>query len=456
MLIDSKSVDTRTRLNLIFFSLFLVIVFAMGGGSRGDALSQPFVRLAAILLIVLNILQMDRAHWQQARAPVLFLLAIAAVIAIQLVPLPYGLWASLPGHSIYAEHLDAAQIPHVWRPLSLTPDLTLNSLLSVLPPLAAVLGFVLLDRDDRRLLVPILLIGIAFSAVIGVLQISSGALYFYRITNEGSAVGVFANRNHQAVLLAAAMPLLAAWLVVQEKERSRQTVRLWIALCCAAAIFPLLLVTGSRSGLILGAGAALASLLLFFLERRRRPSGPTRSPLVWVLPLLVALVAIGFTIWSARDEALRRFTGGQPGVDMRTENLPIFMQMIRDFFPIGSGFGSFDTVFRVYEPYDSLQYAYLNQAHNDLLQIVMEGGVLPALLLVVFLVWFVVRAFRLWLIDGPSSTRPRGRAAVIVVLLLLSSSAVDYPLRTPLAAVVMTIMCLWMQASRPPPMVVSS
>ena len=36
---------------------------------------------------------------------------------------------------------------------------------------------------------------------------SEGFLHFYRETNLGSATGVFANRNHHAVLLACALPL---------------------------------------------------------------------------------------------------------------------------------------------------------------------------------------------------------------------------------------------------------
>lgn len=456
MLSTSKIADARTRLNLIFFSLFLGLVFLMGGASRGDALSQPFVRLAAILLIVIAVLQMDRARWRQARGAVFFLVAIAAVIGIQLVPLPYSVWASLPGHASYAEHLAMAQISQVWRPISLTPDLTLNSLLSVLPPLATALAFPLLNREDRRALVPILLAGIALSAVIGVLQISSGALYFYRFTNEGSAVGLFANRNHQAVLLAAALPLLAAWTAARAADPAYQRVRRWLALCFAAAIFPLLLVTGSRSGLLLGAGAAVAGLLFAFVERPRN-AGPRQPVLTWVLPIAVAVIAIGLTILSSRDEALRRFVGEQTtGVGSRSEHLSIFLQMIRDFFPTGSGFGSFDAVFRSYEPYEALAYSYLNHAHNDLLQIVIEGGIAAAMLAVVFLIWFAWRGFRLWFAEGPGPARLAGRTGSIVAVLFLVSSAVDYPLRTPLGAVIMTLMCVWMQASRPSAAVESS
>ena len=41
-------------------------------------------------------------------------------------------------------------------------------------------------------------------------------LWFYRITNNGFPVGLFANRNHAAVFLAALLPLATAWALGQK------------------------------------------------------------------------------------------------------------------------------------------------------------------------------------------------------------------------------------------------
>lgn len=455
VLTDSMFPNARARLNLVFLSLFLGIVFLLGGASRADVLTQPFVRVAAIVLVVICALQMDGGGWRTVRAPVLFLLGIALAIGIQLVPLPYDLWAALPGRARYAEALAAAQIPQVWRPISMTPDLTLNSLLAVLPPFAAVVAFAALNGQDRRSLVPILLIGIALSAVLGVLQISSGSLYFYLVTNNDSAVGVFSNRNHQALLLATALPLLVAWATSPAADPAYRRVRRWLALCSAAAIFPILLVTGSRSGLALGVAGALAALVLAAFERKKRGGGVVvgggaKRVLAWLIPLLMVAAAILVTVLVSRDEALRRFLENS-GPESRSELLPTFFQMARDFFPTGAGFGAFDSMFRSYETNEALQYAYLNHAHNDLAQIVIEGGVLPLLLLAVFLIWFVARIIRLWFRDSPSSARLLGRTGSIVIALILGSSLVDYPLRTPLMAVLMALMCMLMLPSRPPP-----
>jgi len=103
--------DARSRMNLILFCLFFGIVTLFGGASRADVLSQAVVRVAAIAMIVVAILQFNREQWHAARLPVLFILLVAAVLLIQLIPLPPGLWASLPGRSLYAEALAGTGVP---------------------------------------------------------------------------------------------------------------------------------------------------------------------------------------------------------------------------------------------------------------------------------------------------------------------------------------------------------
>jgi O-antigen ligase len=107
--------------------------------------------------------------------------------------------------------------------------------------------------------------------------------------------------------------------------------------------------------------------------------------------------------------------------------------MARDFLPFGSGFGTFESVFNMYEPAWMLTSRYMNQAHNDAMQLVIEGGV-PALAIagtgLLWLAWSGWSRLR-------SSQREAHAFAVLCcgsVILWLAASVVDYPLRTPLAA----------------------
>jgi O-antigen ligase len=444
MVTSLSRAGAQTGLTLIIVGTFLAFVLFFGGASRADVMSQPIVRVASILMIAFALIQIERHQWRQIKVPALFLLAVAAVIAFQLIPLPPSLWSALPGRTLYVAALASGGFEPIWRPLSMTPDLTLNALLAILPPLAAVLAMALISRETYVIFVPFLLIGVAISAMIGLLQISGGQFYFYNITNVGSPVGVFANRNHQAVFLACAFPLLACWAALPHRNEAYRRLRTWLALCMAAAIFPLLLITGSRAGLLLGGSAALGALVLTFGSGR---FSWRQIPLLRLLPLIIGVVAVAAALFLSRDEAFRRLAAGEND-ETRVDVFPILVDMARDLFPAGSGFGSFDTMFRIYEPHERLYATYLNQAHNDYAQILIEGGALVLPLVAAFALWFVVRLLRLWLNRPTSPNQLLGRTASIVAVIILASSVVDYPLRTPLIAVLMAIACCWLL---PPP-----
>ena len=76
------------------------------------------------------------------RAIGVWLLALAPlwVGLLQLIPLPGGLWAALPGHAPYAQALAVAQVSDAgYRALSLMPDATWTSVLAGIPLMAAFL-----------------------------------------------------------------------------------------------------------------------------------------------------------------------------------------------------------------------------------------------------------------------------------------------------------------------------
>ena len=432
------------RVNFLLLGAFLAILILFGGASRADALSQPIVRIAAIVAGAAALLQISSQQWRSVRTPFLSLATVGLVIVVQLVPIPFGLWSDLPGRGHFAEMLAVAGVPEAWRPLTMTPDLAWNSALAILAPLAFVLGLSVAGPQALRALLPLLLAGIGLHSVIGLIQVAGGTPYFYRVTNLDSAVGLFANRNHLAVFVALILPLSGLWALLPHPDPAYRRLRFWMALCIAAAAIPFLIMIGSRAGLLVGGLGAIAVFPLI-LTQPSEPRRATREKRLWMIafiPALIALVAVIAARASGRDLALQRLFEADTG--LRADHLPIYFRMIGDFFPFGSGFGSFDSIFRGYEPQASLNASYLNHAHNDLVQIVIEGG-LPALLLAAaFAIWFALTAIRLWVSRVRSSADLYGRVGSIVVLQLIVASAVDYPLRTPLLGVVFIIACFWM------------
>lgn len=440
--------DISRRMESVRFGTLLVLLaasFVLGGASRNDVASlmllQPFAVVCGTIFLLTGPIR-----WSSVRIPMLLLLALAALMAIQLVPLPPELWTRLPGHGPFAASAAVVGLEQPWRGISLTPDLTLASLVGLAVPAAVLMGFASLPPERTWGLLLLLIGGVAASALVGLAQIAGGQgspFYFYEITNRGSPVGFFSNRNHLGVLLAMAWPMLAIWADLPAEQRLYDAKR-WIAMSLAILLLPLLLATGSRAGLVLGAIGLAASLLLWSRRSRSSPPRDRLSALLMGTGLAAALCVIGATIVLSRDEALQRATGVSFDQDVRFEYLPRLIEISRDFFPVGAGFGGFDPIFRYYEPTELLQPTYLNHAHNDLVELTISGGLPGLVILAIFLAWLGVRATKVL----TSSQRSRSVAfawlGLIMIVIMLLSSLVDYPLRTPLMAALFAVACGWL------------
>lgn len=119
---------------------------------------------------------------------------------------------------------------------------------------------------------------------------------------------------------------------------------------------------------------------------------------------------------------------------------PVTLEAGWQNFPFGTGFGSFDQVFRAAIGDTHLTASYVNHAHNDYLELWLTGGLPAILLLIAVLIWGGRLAVTNWRLK-PGNPSAIARAASIVVLVVLLHSIVDYPVRT------VAISCLFALAS---------
>jgi O-antigen ligase len=429
-------------------AVLLIGCFLFGGASRNDVASLIVLQPLAVVCIVICLLSPGPMAWKPVRVPLLFLGALAAVIAVQLIPLPPDLWTNLPGHGQFVRSADAAGLEQPWRSISLTPDLTLASLIGLITPLAMLVGFASLPQEKTQSLLSIVIAGASISSFVGLAQLAGGEespFYFYETTNYDSAVGFFSNRNHQAVLLAMTWPMLALWTTLPAERRFFAAKR-WIAASMAVFLLPMLVVSGSRAGLALG---ALCLVAAFYIWRRRSEDAPAPSrwaSLLAPMGLVAGATVLVATIVLSRDLAVQRITNMSFDEEVRFQLLPTLTQIAREFFPIGAGFGSFDPVFRTYEPFESLRPSYLNHAHNELVEIAIEGGFASLALLVAFLIWLGLRARTVLRSGATGRSASFARLGLVMIVVVLLSSLVDYPLRTPLMAAVIAIASGWLSA----------
>lgn len=442
------------RARFIALVAFLALVFLLGGSSRHDIPGLIVLRPAAALFLAYALAGMTGDQWRALRAPFLLLAALAALIWVQLVPLPPSLWIGLPAREPIAAMGEALGMGDLWRPLTMSPAKTWNALFSLVVPAAALALFAILAPDDRRRTWSIILFIALISAGFGVLQIlggRAGTLYFYPFTPQGFASGLFANRNHQGVFLAAAMAI-AAWQFASIAPRDpKAKLKGFLALAPLVLLIPMVFLTGSRAGLICAALAFVFALWMLSqapliparIEVGRRRSVSRRTVLLLVALGSAALASI--IIASSRALALDRMMDDQALEDLRWKIFPILQEMAADMIVWGSGFGAFEFVYKVYEPVELLGPKYLNNAHNDWLQFIIEGGLVGIIILVLFIAGAAMRGYQAWRGQAGDSQRRRLMAFAVVALFGVGS-LVDYPLRTPSIMALFAIACatLWM------------
>jgi O-antigen ligase len=433
----------REQFQLMIAAAALVVISVLfGGASRQNPIRLGVVELSSLPLLVMALRQLSASpDWRAFGRPIAILAAIYGVIIVQLIPLPPGIWTQLPGHAAEARALQLAGLPVGWRPISLSPQEGLLSLLALAPPTAMFFGALCLTSQNLKLLIQLWMVLAVLSIALGVFQLiwpeEGSWVYPYSVTHYGSLVGFFANRNHEATLLVVLLPL-AAVLIVGGQSRRRRFGYLQL-LATAFIVLVCIGLTGvhSRMGISLAGPAILACGMIVWLSPSRRSRLRTAIA-VGSATLAIAFIsgAVIFGPLLARFETLpdeRRFVAW-PNVEHAADL----------YLPLGSGIGSFDPVFRSIEPLSMVESTYFNHAHHEYLEVWLETGWLGIAVLIAFLLWLVPLTFHAWVGRGQTRvgwSRDLARAASTGVLLVMAHSFVDYPLRTTTISVLFAYAC---------------
>jgi O-antigen ligase len=371
-----------------------------------------------------------------------FAAAIVLLVAAQIVPLPYGWWSSLPGRDALLPAMQIADPGTPWHALSEDPPATIHSALMLLPAFAMLAAGLMLDREGLvRVMLAIALCAL-LSLAFGALQFVAGMdspAYVYGRPEARLALGLFSNRNHQADLLCIGLLMAgAAHYALAPRIPFLSQYRLPIA-GGAVVLFGLGVVfTASRTGILLFVPcAALAMAVAIRDGLTRRASRFARLSLLLAPLLFVAIGWAGLAVLAERMQSFR---------DLRFAIWPDAWYLAQSVWPTGTGFGTFAPAYQRIEALAGVTPLLVNAAHNDYLQLLIEGGIPATLLVLAFLGWFGLRVIQL----ARGGQGMAGWFATAGILVLLLHSAVDYPLRTEALSTVFAALCAILNLARQP------
>ncbi|HEX8669496.1 MAG TPA: O-antigen ligase family protein [Allosphingosinicella sp.] len=435
-----------TRPWAIVTALYLAACLLLGGASAAGVAVNAALQLVGLALIGGLLWGGGVRLPRGSRTPFLLALLFLAAGLISLVPLPPAAWTGLPLRDQVAAGFRMVGMDLPSLPISLWPRATVASLLSLIPPAAIFFLVLRLSIEERRLLLWVILIVAGLSIVLGAFQLMGGRdspLRLYAITNAGAAVGFFANRNHQATLLLCSLPIvgiIAARFVTRRGSRSKQSAGAITSLAMGLFLTVGIAIVGSTAGYALFLPAALASLLIY----RRGVVGR----LSWIWPAALGVLLVLFIAAGLRGPLSSEELAVEVSQDPSSRRViaETTVDAIHASFPLGTGLGTFSTVYRLFEEPNRVAHGFANHAHNDYLEIALEMGIVGILLVAGFLSWWALASWRAWRSDFPGAALARGGTVMTAVVLF--HSLVDYPIRTAAIAALFALACGFMVRPR--------
>lgn len=411
------------------------------------------------------------------------LVALMAIGLLQIVPLPEPIISSIsPATDRFLRNFDlgyAASTAVVsaepfsaataWRPLSIDPAATMRALV-LLGAFTLFLGGLL--RAFSRysptraawtlfaLGIVMALVGIVQKAALGDHAFGGMRIYGFWAPRHllTTPFGPFVNKNHFAGWMLMGIPvalgLLTASLsttahVTRPHLRDRllwlstpQGGRFLLAVFGITLMGLALLMTRSRSG----TACFLLTVALIGVLAVRGAPGLRHGALT--LAALLAMLTVSL-VWAGSDSGLTRAGSQTDSLQLRVDIWRDAIAIVRDFALVGTGLNTFGTATILYQT--RRPDLHFQEAHNDYLQLVTEGGVGLALVIVFTIAAIacgITRRFRSHEDDEGSHWLRAGATVGLIAIAL--QSIVEFSLQMPGNAAVFVLLLAIALHRRPP------
>jgi len=262
---------------------------------------------------------------------------------------------------------------------------------------------------------------------------SNGKLYwFYTASHGGWIYGPYVNHNHYAGLMEMLVPIP---LIVSLTRLAPPRIRA-VAAAATAVMVGTIFLSGSRGGML----AIVAELIILaaLLVKQKRSLRTAIG-----IGVFLAIVA-GLLVWIGGGELSKRIATASPGHSELSSDIRTYINRdgLRMFLKkpvLGWGLGTFPIVYPEFRTFYT--NFFVNEAHNDYLQLLVEMGLLGFATMVWFVVTIYTKAFKKikhW------PTEISGAVTLACALGLsgiLIHSAVDFNLQIPANAALFYVLC---------------
>ncbi|QYO63067.1 O-antigen ligase family protein [Leptolyngbya sp. 7M] len=423
---DRKSDSPSALDSACFLLLCIIFIFAVVAYGAVDPISTSILAVLTLLLVLIwtaNAFRKGKFSISNDRLqiPIVILIAIAL---FQLLPL------GITGDPDQVLSIPASQA------LTMDPFATRMfavRLVLLLVFLAAALTFVNSGKRVKSLVMVLIAFGM-IAGFFGIIQklADPGAIYGLRPTPQAIPFGSYVNQHHFASLMVMLLgPALGLVFTRGVRKDLFPLLIIAVIIMATAAFF-----TGSRGGII----SLLSTLTLILIYSRGSFDAEDSAPNVFwrrgagILALGLVLIGaiIGLAVLLGGGESVLRGIGLSTDTEDVTSGRLHYWSVALKIFAehpiLGAGFDAFSVAFPQLDTRNGL--FRIEQAHNEYLQILAEGGLIGILPFVIFLWFLFVRARKA--IGSASSRADIGIrvGSTAGCFGVLVHSIFDFPLRT--------------------------
>ena len=285
------------------------------------------------------------------------------------------------------------------------------------------------DRNLERILGLLSLFGFLL-ALFAIIQhfAGNGNIYWIRpVTDESSVFGPYINRNH----FAGAMELLAPLPVVLATRSHRSMLERFASMFAGGVMVAAVFLSGSRGGMV-----SVVAEFMFFIGCVLLVKRGSRQ--AWMGIAIFLVLAAGLVAWVGAADMVERIGTladqfNSATMDQRSTILRDSPVMVKERPLLGWGLGQFPDVYPQFRSFYT--NFFVNAAHDDYLQVLVETGFLGFAMAVLFIVLLYAGGIKRWRAGSSANL-----AALVACTGLLVHGFVDFNLQIPANAVLFCLL----------------
>ncbi len=399
---------SRLSKGLIFF-LIIFSPLAFGTVEPWSYAIMEVLTALGLLFFVICLVQKKEDLYSVPGIVPLFV--FLSYILFQLIPLPPFIIEFIsPAAFSIQEKVFTLTDNHSWMTLSVNHKATLSEFFRYGTYVMFYLLTVQFLKEKDTLQAVVLVIAVfggllAFSSILQFYLTKDMALWFRYSPDNSMVVGPYANHNHYAGLMEMIFPIVLALFFFYRPRIAKTSFIRGIAEILSQEKANIHILIGASALLImvsifvsLSRGAMISmsvSLVLFSLLLLKRKISRGNTIVIMGIVMLASL-AISWFGWDQILDRFARLKNAQGVIyESRLDFWKDSKQIIDDFTATGSGLGTF---IHIYPPYKSIiDNRTLSHAHNDYIELLVEGGIISFFLIAAFLFVLFYKTHRIFL-----------------------------------------------------------